>query len=296
MSWRVVVITKNCKIDYKMGFLEIRSIENFQKIHLSEIAILLIESTAVSLTTYLLNELIQKKIKVIFCDHTHQPHSELIPINGSFDSPGKLINQIRWSKELKNKAWTKILFAKIQNQKTLLLKSSKSIFNKIEAANKLDNYCQDILPGDPNNRESAAARIYFSHIFGPEFSRDENINLNSALNYGYAIILSAINREISTSGYTSQIGIFHSSTVNPFNLACDLIEPLRPFVDQKVISLNLVDFSIEEKHKILSLLTDEFIFDGKKQTMLNIIKLYCQSFFRYMSQTDTHQSISCPKL
>ena len=66
MSWRTVVITKTSKLDYSMGHLVVRDVESTTKIHISEISVLIIESTAVSITAALLNELINKKVKVIF--------------------------------------------------------------------------------------------------------------------------------------------------------------------------------------------------------------------------------------
>ena len=64
MSWRTVVIASTAKLDYQMGYLVIRK-NDITKIHLSEVEILIIESTAVSLTAALLCELKKKKIKVI---------------------------------------------------------------------------------------------------------------------------------------------------------------------------------------------------------------------------------------
>ena len=55
MSWRTVVISNRAKLDYQMEFLVIRG-ESTQKIHLSEISVLIIENTAVSLTAYLVNQ------------------------------------------------------------------------------------------------------------------------------------------------------------------------------------------------------------------------------------------------
>ena len=68
MSWRAVVITSRCKLDYKMGFMVVRA-EETKKIFLDEIAILLIENPAVSLTGRLLEALTEKKIRVIFHDN-----------------------------------------------------------------------------------------------------------------------------------------------------------------------------------------------------------------------------------
>ena len=57
MSWRTVVVTGIAKLDFKMDYLVIRKKEETHKVHLSEIGMLLIESTAISLTAMLLCEL-----------------------------------------------------------------------------------------------------------------------------------------------------------------------------------------------------------------------------------------------
>ncbi|MEE0516355.1 MAG: CRISPR-associated endonuclease Cas1, partial [Anaerovoracaceae bacterium] len=85
MSWRTVVVTGCAKLDFKMDYLVVRKKEATNRIHLSEIGILIVESTAVSLTAVLLCELVKRKIKVIFCDEQHNPHSELLPCYGSHD-------------------------------------------------------------------------------------------------------------------------------------------------------------------------------------------------------------------
>lgn len=77
MSWRTVIINSQCKLDYKMGFLVVRS-DDVKRIYLDEIAILLIENPAVSLTGCLIEALTEKKIKVIFCDSKRNPIAELV--------------------------------------------------------------------------------------------------------------------------------------------------------------------------------------------------------------------------
>lgn len=68
MGWRIVSVSSVSKLDYKMDYLVVRNQEGVKRIHLSEISILLLESTAISLTAYLLCELNRQKIDVIFCD------------------------------------------------------------------------------------------------------------------------------------------------------------------------------------------------------------------------------------
>ncbi len=62
MSWRTVVVASRCKLDYKMGFMVIRA-EETKKIFLDEVAVLLIENPAVSLTGCLLESSEAEKLK-----------------------------------------------------------------------------------------------------------------------------------------------------------------------------------------------------------------------------------------
>ena len=55
--------------------------------------------------------------------------------------------------------------------------------------------------------------------------------LNSALNYGYAIVRAMVARAAVTTGFIPAFGIHHRSQLNAFNLADDLVEPFRPVVD-----------------------------------------------------------------
>ena len=82
MSWRTVVITTRCKLDFKMGYMVVRGEE--KKIFVDEIAILLIENPAVSLTGCLLEALVEKKIRVIFCDAKRTPNAELVPYYNAY--------------------------------------------------------------------------------------------------------------------------------------------------------------------------------------------------------------------
>lgn len=76
MSWRIVVISDRAKLDFKLNYMVVRQKEETTKIFLDEISLLILESTAISVTVSLLSQLIKKKIKVIFCDEKRNPISE----------------------------------------------------------------------------------------------------------------------------------------------------------------------------------------------------------------------------
>lgn len=112
MSWRTVVISNVSKLDYQIGYLVVRGQET-KRIHINEISMLIIESTAVSMTAYLLSELVKNKVKVIFCDEKRNPLSELLPYYGSHDTSLKIRNQIQWRELQKKEIWTQIVKEKL---------------------------------------------------------------------------------------------------------------------------------------------------------------------------------------
>ena len=61
MSWRTVVITNRCKLDYKMGYMVVRG-EETKRVFLDEVCVIIIENPAVSLTGCLLSVLTEKKV------------------------------------------------------------------------------------------------------------------------------------------------------------------------------------------------------------------------------------------
>jgi CRISPR-associated endonuclease Cas1 subtype II len=135
------------------------------------------------------------------------------------------------------------------------------------------------MPNDFTNREGHSAKVYFNAIFGLDFCRRSEDLINSALNYGYAIVLSAFNREIVSSGYLTQLGIFHKNEYNMFNLSSDLMEPFRILVDRVVINMKLEKIGPEEKLSLVNILNYKVLINNKKQYLTNAISVYCKSVF-----------------
>lgn len=280
MSWRTVVLSSSAKLDYQLGYLVIRK-EDTCRIHISEISMLIIESTSVSLTASLLIELTKKKVKVIFCDEKRNPSSELIPFYGSHDTSAKIREQIKWTDEQKADVWTKIVAEKIGKQAEVLREYGK------KEADLLESYINEIEYDDATNREGHAAKVYFNALFGMDFSRTANNSINAALNYGYGIIVSAFSREIVSNGYLTQIGISHSNMFNQFNLSSDLMEPFRPIIDRRVKEMSPQKFESLEKREVLSVLNDDVFIAGRSENIMNTIKIYCKSVFNAINSNDT---------
>ena len=281
MTWRIVSINSVAKLDLRLNYLVVRGGE-IKKIHLSEIAVLIIENTAVSLTAALLCELNRRKIRVIFCDERRYPFGEIIPFYGSHDSTEKLRIQMKWDKTTKMKVWTEIVKEKITNQRNLLRKLG---FQEEEL---LTSYLNDLQLFDSTNREGHAAKVYFNALFGKDFSRGEDTPTNACLNYGYSLFLSAVDREIVSSGYFTQLGIFHDNVFNPHNLGSDLMEPFRPLIDEVVVEMMPEELDTESKRTLLDVFNKEVIIDDRKNFVNNAVKIYCKSVLNAITENDTN--------
>lgn len=289
MGWRTVVLSRRAKVEYSMGYMVVRGQEK-KRLFMDEVQLVVIATTAVSLTAVWLNECIRRKIKMIFCDERRSPSAELLPYIGSSDSSRQIRRQIEWKEETKARVWQAIIRAKIQGQRQVLLQAGHP-----EEAAKLAAYREDVEPGDKTNREGHAAKVYFNALWGKLFSRREDTLTNRALNYGYAILLASCNREIAATGYLTQLGIFHDNTFNPFNLGSDFMEPFRPWVDRVVLDMELSCFGPVEKKEILRLLSETVVIDGKKTVLLTAIGVYCHSVCRAL-EVDEPAEISFPEV
>ena len=280
MSWRTVIISSRCKLDLKMGYLVVRG-EEVKRIYLDEIGLVLIENPAVALTGCLLSALTEKKIKVIFCDNRHMPQSELIPVQGSYDNARKIKAQIAWNETTKGVIWGEIIRQKISQQALFL---SQLGFTREEAM--LHGYLSQLEFQDATNREGHAAKVYFNAVFGMEFTRSGDSAASSALDYGYTVLLSAFNREVSACGYLTQLGLHHDNGMNPFNLSSDLMEPFRICVDRIVYRAQFSEFDKEAKRKVLAVLNEKVTIQDSRQTVLNAIGIYVRSVFDALNQAD----------
>ncbi len=272
MGWRIVTVSSRAKLELKMNYLVVRGDTVIKRVFLDEISLLVIENTGCSLTASLLEALWKKKVIVIFCDSHRNPGAQLLPFTARFESNSQLYNQIEWLDEIKAMVWAEIVRMKIRKQAENL----KSVDSDL--AEKVYSYSFDVVDGDKTNREGHAAKVYFNALFHSGFSRDVECFENAALNYGYAVLLSCVNRIIVTYGYSTQLGIFHKSTFNQFNLGCDLMEPFRPIFDSIAKEIPIGEtLSQEHKYRIINTLNNQMKIDGQETTLLNGIQIYIKS-------------------
>lgn len=286
MSFRTVVITKQSKLSYKNKYLAVKSELEEKYIHLSEIDTIIVDSIAVSISSYLLKELADNKINIIFCDEKHNPFGELSSFYSSHNTSKKILTQIKWNNKQKDELWSLIVKNKIINQALLL--------HKIKSDNYelLMSYVNDVRVGDKTNREAHYAKVYFNSLFTKKFIRNANDDINAALNYGYSILLSNFNKEIINNGYLTQLGIHHKSEFNQFNLACDLMEPFRPIIDNFVYYNQTREFDSKYKLDLINIFNNNYKYLGKNYTLKDIIKMYTKNTLDNLSENKKYKEFT----
>ena len=283
MSFRTVVVTKQSKLSYKNRFLVVKQEGEEKYIHLSEIDTIIVDSISVSISAYLLKELSDNKINIMFCDEKHNPFGELSSYYSRHNSSKKIKIQIQWKQKEKDEIWKEIVKNKIMNQALLI--------NKISSENYdlLLSYINEVLIGDKSNREGHAAKVYFNTLFGKNFVRNNDDSINAALNYGYAILLSTINKEVVANGFLTQLGIHHKNEFNEFNLTCDLMEPFRVVIDNFVYYNQKRELNTEYKLDIVNILNDTFKYQNKSYILKDIIKMYVKNVLDSVGNVENYK-------
>lgn len=282
MGYRQVIIKKSEKLHFKDNQLIIDKDESSTKVPLEDINYILIEDSSIILTTRLLAELGKNAISLIVCDERFEPTSIMYPYNYHFKQLDVFSHQLEIDDSIKNEFWNQIVKRKIKNSIRVLEMTSKEEF----PISKLTEYINEITDGDSKNREGLAAKMYFRSLFGSDFIRFYDDNVNAALNYGYTIIASAIIRNLAVYGLNTYLGIHHSSKINNFNLAYDFLEPYRSVVDKFVYDNKddiVLPLSFEFRKKLINLLNEEVLHLNKKYTIEYSIGLLIKSYIKSFS-------------
>mgnify|MGYP000896620393 CR=1 FL=1 len=250
-------------------------------IPIEDIGVVILDNRRITITSGVMEALLENNCAVITCNQKSMPVGLLLPLCGNTTQNERFRSQLEASLPLRKQLWQQTIKQKILNQEFVLRT------NTDKETNCMRVWSNDVRSGDPDNLEARAAAYYWKNVFTnyPNFVRDrEGTPPNNILNYGYAILLSAFNREITAAGYSTTMGVNHCNEYNPFNLTCDLMEPFRPVVDREVYKCRSFAFDDFFKSRLIDILNHKVIILGKEQFLSNAINIYVKLFFRAMEE------------
>ena len=285
-AWRTVLVTKPCRLSLKNLQFVYEPIDDDKiSVPLEDITVIVLETNQATITTALVSQIAEKNIALFSCDNYHMPNGIFTP----FHQHSRLSQVAHIQRDiklpLKKQIWQKIITQKITNQAQLLDYFEINSF-------KVDVLKDKVKSGDSENLEAQAARKYWQLLF-KDFTRDQRSlePRNIALNYGYAIVRGAIARSLVSYGLLPTFGVFHNSELNAYNLADDMIEPLRPLVDMVVKKLEQddvldVNLNTSIKSALINVLVMQMKFRGEDVTLLHICDVMAHSFVKSIKLND----------
>ncbi len=285
-AWRTILVTKPCRLSLKNLQLVYSPHEEATiQVPLEDITVIVIETAQAVITTALLSMIAEKNIALFSCDNYHTPNGCFIPFHQHSRLSQIAHIQKDMKEPLKKRVWQKIITQKIKNQ-SLLLKYFEKDNIQVELLT------DKVKSGDSENLEALSARRYW-HILFDNFTREQKSFeiRNEALNYGYSIVRGAVARSLVSYGLLPTFGVFHNSELNAYNLADDMIEPLRPMVDMVVKKMEIekslgIELDTYTKSKLLKVLVLTMKLDKEDVTVLNICDIMAYSFVKAIKTND----------
>lgn len=272
MAYRIVQITKPSECHVTNHHLIVEQEEGKADIPLEDIQIILCIGAKIRFSTMGLGELGKEGIVIVCFGKKHEPEILIEPYHPNARHSRMLFEQIRMEQDFKDILWNMIIKSKILNQSRNLAVLGVDGFEKIAS------YEQYIHNGDVDNIEALAAAEYFQ-FYHKGLNRRTDAPMNSALNYGYAIIRSYIIKAMITTGFHCALGIHHHNDFNSFNLADDLIEPWRAMVDQMAyrMSNNELILNSKERKELVEILHCNCSIDEKTMWISTGIEIMVDS-------------------
>lgn len=288
MGWRVVAIEKPSRLSLKDNKLVIEQDEPVQ-IPLEDIDSLDIDGDGIVLTKNIITSLADFGVNVLLCDEKHLPCSVILPYSQASRGVKNAKAQINMLESSRKQLWRKNIMQKIESQADVLQKNGYR-------DDDLRQLAKTVRSGDVGNNESVAARLYFDRLLG-DATRRKSMWINSALNYGYAIVRSLIAREVASRGLITEIGINHRSELNQFNLVDDLIECYRPIIDDYVLREVLPGHTLDgdekltqnDRHVLIDILNKYCIICNKKFEIKNSVGEVVDSFIKAIYDNDANE-------
>jgi len=259
---------------------------------IEDIGVVIVENQMVQITVPLLNALAGNNVSVVFCDSKAMPNTMLMPLVANSTQQESYRCQMEASLPTKKRIWKEIVEWKIRNQAALLNKLGKN-------GSCLRQYYENVLSGDSDNREGAAAKVYWQRMFGKGFvRRREGMPPNALLNYGYSILRAAVARALLGFGLLPAFGLFHRNRYNAFPLADDVMEVYRPYVDEIVYSVYMecpdIGITKEVKQRLLEVLFADVRMNKQTKPLEVALSFTTASLVRALK--DNRQHIVCPKM
>ena len=315
MSYHILhLLSPNLRVRLKLEQLHITDRESGveKTVPLADVAVIIAAAPDTTVTTAALRRMTELGVMFLVCNERFEPACLTLPYYRATDTD-LLRRQVEWTPAWKEAMWKQVVAAKIRNQATMLASHQRAHAVLQEIATRCERGADraeaerprvDVSKITPRRRafflsddatacESRAARHYWKHLL-PLLSDEERTRepgtrtgVNGMLDYGYAVLRSAVLRSLAAHGFIAALGIHHAAKAGSFALADDLMEPLRPWCDRALKTFLGTKAAEAPEHEqrmkawiplAAGLLTGTVRMGRQKVRLLHAVDLYVRSF------------------
>jgi len=284
VAWRGLHLSQPSRLSLADGQIVIDQDDGTVRLPIEDVAWLVLDTQHATLTAALLSACMEGGVAIISTDATHLPNGAMLPFHGHHRQADIAQRQVAMGEPLKKRLWQAVIRRKIANQAAVLSARGR------DGASALAEMARHVGSGDPDNTEARAARHYWQSLFQRFRREDETDRRNKLLNYGYAVARSAIGRALVANGLLPAFGLHHASVTNAFNLADDIFEPFRPFVDMLACAQaedgDQGDLSLSDRRFMAGALLVEARMGEEAMTLLAATELASSSLVRAILTND----------
>ena len=284
MAWKGVHLTRSASVSLDRGRIKVKQ-EEGGPVHLpiEDVAYLVLDVPHATLSTDVIAACMDSGVAIISTDKRHTPNGVMLPFHTHHRQAEIAALQISVSEPFRKRCWQAVVARKIENQAAHLQQLGRNDHRAVLAM------AGRVKSGDPENIEARAARAYWSALFDDFVRASEQDLRNKLLNYGYAVIRAGVARALVAYGLLPCFGLHHASATNAFNLADDLVEPFRPFVDSLAHHRAAgrdkdSDLGIDDRRAMASVLLENCSFEGGQMHLLHACEGVAMSLVRAMQE------------
>ena len=279
-----------------------------KEVALSRVKSINILKGGISLSSDLIEACSLRGIKIFFLDVRNIAHITLSSTASHAVANTRKAQFLTIESEYSREIARTLILGKLKNQRATLQyfykyqKNSSNSSNKLESAivsikEVIDSLKNLELKNRPDwlniimGKEGGVANIYFNAIssdllnevdFKNRIGRGADDIVNSALNYGYAILTSFVWQSVINAGLEPFAGVLHTNRPGKPSLVLDIIEEYRAWVvDRNIIKIKVhlkdrkfLDTQIKKKiiEEINNTMTKKYLYNGKNLSLQSIMQ------------------------
>lgn len=279
-----------------------------QELALSRIKSINVLKGGISLSSDLIEACSLRGIKIFFLDFKNVAHTSLSSTASHAVANVRKAQFLTIESDYSKEVARALILGKLKNQRAALQyfykyqKNTDKQSQKLEVAiAKIKDVIESLKTIELKNRldwlgiimgkEGGVASIYFDAIgsellndldFSNRIGRGADDIVNSALNYGYAILTSFVWQSVINAGLEPFAGVLHTNRPGKPSLVLDIIEEYRAWVvDRNIIKLKsqlkdkkFLDATIKKKiiEEINNTMNKKYLYNGKNLSLQGIMQ------------------------